>query len=106
MTKRFCPRQLSWAGGVPRSLAHRFIEPSPSSTVGHALGNSVSCCVLERLLRNLLFSANLVASQPPDYWKTCQGKAGFLLDHLVEISQTLSVLVSQIQEDGPLWQAF
>ena len=53
-----------------------------------------------------LFSANLVASQPPDYWKTCQGKAGFLLDHLVEISQTLSVLVSQIQEDGPLWQAF
>jgi len=76
--------------GLPDSLVSEWLEAqftssaSPSALIGHALGNAVSCNVMERVIRNVLWAAGLVPKELPDYWREACRPVGQLanLEHV------------------------
>jgi hypothetical protein len=76
--RRIRVNEMMRCQGMRPSRLRKWSKSMPRGVIGHAIGNAMSVCVLERLLPKVLYSAGILAHRPVDKHADSAFKPRFL----------------------------
>jgi hypothetical protein len=76
--RRIRVNEMMRCQGMQPKRLRKWTESMSRGAIGHAIGNAMSVCVLERLLPTVLYSAGILARRPVDNHADSAFKPRFL----------------------------
>lgn len=76
--RRIRVNEMMRCQGMQPKRMRKWYKSMPRGVIGHAIGNAMSVCVLERLLPRVMYSAGILAKRPVDKHADSAFKPRFL----------------------------
>ena len=76
--RRIRVNEMMRCQGMQPTRLRKWSKFMPRGIIGHAIGNAMSVCVLERLLPKVLYNAGILAHRPVDHHADSAFKPRFL----------------------------